>query len=312
MQFQKITGLMAATFTPFTPSGKLNLDIITLYAKTLRESEISGVFINGTTGENASLTHQEQIDLIRAWAPFNDTNFKVVAMVSGTNQEQGKELAALCHQLNIFGIAANAPFYTKPQSISQLLNFLSPIAAVAPDLPFYFYHIPQLTQVNLSMIELLKNAHAFIPSFAGIKYTHTNLMEFNQCTRFAKGRYDILWGWDEMLLAGLAMGAKGGVGSTYNFAAPLYKKIIKEFQTGNLTTAKILQEQSIDIIAHYPKFGGAAAGKILMKHIGLDFGDFRSPIPKIPKDQKNKLIQTLSEKGLLTNFIQSEENQINP
>lgn len=299
MEIPKINGLLAATFTPFNSYGKLNLDIIPQYAERLRSFGLAGVFINGTTGENSSLSHQEQIDLIKTWAPFNSPEFKVIAMVSGTNQHQGVELAALSQKLNLYGISANAPYYIKPQSVEQLVNFLTPIAEAAPTTPFYFYHIPLLTQVYFSMINFLEESRSRIPNLAGIKYTHNDLMELNQCIRFAEGAYDILWGWDEMLLAGLTMGVNGGVGSTYNFAAPLYIKLLDAFKKGDLEKAKTLQEISIDIISHYPKYGGAAAGKALMDTIGLNLGNLRPPGTKLSDHQKDDLIQNLQRKELL-------------
>lgn len=295
MKFSKIEGLVAATFTPFTEEGVLTLSHIPRYAQNLKDNGVKGAFIIGTTGEGASLTFAEKEALIHAWAPFNHDGFKVIAMVSGTSQKEGIELAKICQERKIYGISMNAPFYIKPNSVGQLVDFILPIAEAAPLLPIYFYHIPLLTQVNLSMIELLQHAGREIPNFAGIKYTHSDLMEFNQCLRYENGKYDILWGWDEMLLAGLAMGAKGGVGSTYNFAAPLYLELIQAFQEGDLTKAKVLQERSIDFIRLYPFFGGAAAGKSIMKYIGLDCGALRSPGKYLPESESAKLYDLLQK-----------------
>ncbi|MDP4820382.1 MAG: dihydrodipicolinate synthase family protein, partial [Saprospiraceae bacterium] len=211
MKFNHITGLIAATFSPFSPTGELHTDIIPEYARMLRINGIKGVFINGTTGEGASLMFDEKKALIAAWAPYQAPDFKVMAMVSGTSQQEGIALAAYAREHQLYGIAVNAPYYIKTGSVEALVDFIRPIAAAAPELAFYFYHIPILTGVNLSMTSFLQQAGDAIPNFAGIKYTHNDLMEFNQCLRFDNYRYDILWGWDEMLLAGLAMGAKGGV-----------------------------------------------------------------------------------------------------
>lgn len=305
MQFQKIEGLIAATFSPFKPNGELNLTIIPSYASLLKENGIKGAFINGTTGEGASLTFQEKKELIASWSEFNSTDFKVIAMVSGTSQKEGIELAKYAQEKGIYGISVNAPFYVKPNSVQQLVDFISPIAESAPDLPFYFYHIPVLTQVHLPMISLLEIAGSSIPNFAGIKYTHTDLMEFNQCLRYQNGEFDILWGWDEMLLAGLSMGAKGGVGSTYNYAAPLYHELIESFEKGELDQAKKIQEISIDIIALYSKYGGGAAGKVILKIIGLDCGDFRPPGRILSASERDDLLSELQNQKFFNHSMKS-------
>ncbi|WP_026952852.1 dihydrodipicolinate synthase family protein [Algoriphagus mannitolivorans] len=293
MKFQKINGLIAATFTPINSQGNLDLSQIQDYAWLLKANHIKGAFINGTTGEGASLTFAEKKELIDAWAPFNSEEFKIIAMVAGTSQKEGKELASYCQEKGLYGISVNAPYYIKPNSVESLTEFFKPIAEAAPELAFYYYHIPLLSQVDLPMLPLLESAGESISNFAGIKYTHTDLMEFNQCLRYKNGKFDILWGWDEMLLAGLAMGAVGGVGSTYNYAAPLYYQLIHEFQQGNLDKALALQEKSIDVISLYPKFGGAVTGKAILSQLGIECGNFRSPGNSISQKKKAELLQEL-------------------
>lgn len=152
------------------------------------------------------------------------------------------------------------------------------VASAVPDLPFYYYHIPVLTGVNFPMIDLLKEISDKIPNFKGIKYTHEDFMDFLSCLQFKDGKYDMLWGRDENMLPALAVGAKGAVGSTFNYAAPLYYKLIDAFNKGKLEDARILQQKSINMIELLGKYGGIAAGKAYMKLIGLDCGEFRLPV----------------------------------
>src|SRR5699024_11871151 len=88
----------------------------------------------------------------------------------------------------------------------------------------------------------------------------------------------ILWGTDEYLLGALAMGAKAGVGSTYNYAAPVYHQLIRHYEAGNMEEARKWQSVSIGIVEILRKYGGMAAGKYFMKYIGLDCGEFRAPV----------------------------------
>ncbi len=73
----------------------------------------------------------------------------------------------------------------------------------------------------------LKEAAPAIPNLAGIKYTHEDFMDFQTCINFMDGKYDMLWGRDENLLTALVLGTRSGVGSTFNYAAPLYYKLIE-------------------------------------------------------------------------------------
>ncbi|MBD8487361.1 dihydrodipicolinate synthase family protein [Echinicola sp. CAU 1574] len=304
MKFEKIIGLIAATFTPFDQDGTLNSSKIPELAKSLNANRMAGAFIAGTTGEGAALTHNEKIELIEAWAPFSSSEFKVMAMLGGTNQKESISLAKKTHELGLYGIALTAPYYIRPNSVKQLVDYFEGIAAEAPGQAFYFYHIPLLSKVELPMMDFLEEAGRRIPNFAGIKYTHNDLMEFNKCLRYHGGKYDILWGWDETMLAGLSMGAKGAVGSTYNYAGPLYQNLLEAFQKQDMETARHWQEKSIDLISLFGQYGGAACGKAIMKLCGLDCGQFRYPVKQLDKEDYRKLEKSLDQLG----FFQFSSN----
>ncbi|SEJ61259.1 N-acetylneuraminate lyase [Cyclobacterium xiamenense] len=297
MHFSKITGLIAATFTPFDKEGRVATELIPRYARFLQKNQIQGVFINGTTGEGSSLTFPEKLMLMEAWAKEQTADFKVIAMLGGTSQEEAVQLGKKAQKWGLYGTAVTAPYYFRPLDVIQLSDYLAPIARAAESLPFYFYHIPLLTRVEPSMLALLEHVAGKIPNFAGIKYTHHNLMEFNQCLRYKAGRWDALWGWDETYLAGLTMGAKGAVGSTYNFAAPLYHAIQQAFDAGRMDEALRLQEKSIDFVDLYGSFGGPAAGKAILKLSGLDCGSFRAPVASLTPAQLHALEGKLAEQG---------------
>ena len=178
-----------------------------------------------------------------------------------------------------------SPFYFKPASVEILANCCKEIAAVVPDMPFYYYHIPVLTGVGFPMIELLKAVDNLIPNFAGVKYTHEDFMDFLPCMNFKEGKYDMLWGRDENMLPALALGTKASVGSTFNYAAPLYYDLIDAFNNGDLKTANALQQKSIDMITLLGKYGGIATGKAYMKLLGIDCGEFRLPVKNMGAEQ---------------------------
>ena len=192
--------------------------------------------------------------------------------------QESIQLALHSQEVGMDAIAVMAPFYFKPNCAEQLAEFVMKIGAAVPDMPVYFYHIPVLTGVDVPMIELLKSLDGKMPNFAGVKYTHEDFMDYFSCLHFADGKYDMLWGRDENLLAALALGAKGGVGSTFNYATPLYLKLIEDFKNGDLASARQLQQQSIDMIRLLGKYGGIGTGKAFMRYVGIECGQFRLPI----------------------------------
>lgn len=280
MKFEKTQGLIAAPFTPMTSQGALNTSKIPAYFQLLRANGVSGAFICGSSGEGVSLTMAEKMIVADEWsrACKNDPAFKVIMMLGGTCQADCIELAKLSKELGFYGVAATSPFYYKPKDEIALADFCAKIANSVPDMPFYYYHIPVLTGVYLSMIKFIRLIEERSGNFAGIKYTHEDLQDFLSCLTYKDGAYDMLWGRDESLLSGLVLGVKSAVGSTYSYAAPLYLKIMAAFDNGNLNEAVRLQQQAVTMIDLLGKYGGIATGKSFMKLAGFDCGPFRSPV----------------------------------
>ena len=287
MHIQHLTGLIAAPFTPMHPDGSLNLNLIPEYYRLLKANENTGAFICGSTGEGVSLTLEEKKQVAEAWAQASrqDPDFHVITLLGGTCLQDAMHLARHAQDQGLYGVAFTAPSYFKPANVQMLAACCQEVAAAVPQMPFYYYHIPVLTGVGFPMIDLLAEVADRIPNFAGIKYTHEDFMDFLSCLRFQNGRYDLLWGRDENLLSALVLGARGGVGSTYNYAAPLYRILIEAFEAGNLALARSCQQRAIDLIRLLGKYGGIATGKAYMKLVGLDCGEFRLPVRNMTAEQ---------------------------
>lgn len=287
MKIQRLQGLIAAPFTPMNNDGSLHLEIIPAYYDMLKANGITGAFICGSTGEGVSLSIKERKAVAEAWAACtkNDAAFTVMPLLGGTCLEDCKELALHAQEAGLDAVSFTAPFYFKPATVEALAECCAVVAAVVPDMPFYYYHIPVLTGVGFTMYDLLNAIDDKVPNFAGIKYTHEDFMDFLSCINFKNGKYDMLWGRDENILPALALGTKASVGSTFNYAAPLYYDLIDAFNNGDLSTAQALQQQSIDMIRLLGKYGGIATGKAYMKLMGLDCGAFRLPVKNMSTEQ---------------------------
>lgn len=289
MTLTPLHGLIAAPFTPFREDGKLALETIPFQVAGLVANGVSGAFVCGSTGEGASLTIGERQIVAEHWMAAAPPGLRVVVHVGHTSVEESCILAAHAARLGASAIAAYAPSYYKPASVVELVGCCERIAGAAPELPFYYYHIPSMTGVNCSCTAFLKAAADRIPSLAGIKFTHENLMEYLACLRFDEGRYDILFGRDECLVAALAVGAKGAIGSTYNYIAPVFQELRAAFDSGDLELATARQYEANRIIEVMIQHGGQPAGKAMMKLSGLDCGPCRSPMHTLSGAELDRL-----------------------
>ncbi|MDE3182387.1 MAG: dihydrodipicolinate synthase family protein [Bacteroidota bacterium] len=311
MHTEHLKGLISAPFTPMHKDGSLNTPLISPYYEMLKANGVTGAFICGSTGEGVSLTLQEKKETVKAWADCtkNDKEFKVMVLVGGTCLTDCIELAKYAQQAGIYAVSFTSPFYFKPSNVEVLGECCKEIADAVPEMPFYYYHIPVLNGVDFPMINLLKYVAGKIPNFAGIKYTHEDFMDFLSCLHFQNGKFDMLWGRDENMLSALVLGAKGAVGSTFNYAAPLYYDLIDAFNNNDLKKAQMLQQQSIEMISLLGKYGGIATGKAYMKLIQLDCGEFRLPVKNM-NDEQFQLFKKDTEQINFSSFCSRQSSVV--
>ena len=291
----KITGLIDAPFTPFYENGEVNLEPIEQYAKMLAKNGLKGVFINGSSGEGYMLTEDERMRLAERWVEVAPEGFKVIVHVGSTCVKSSERLAAHAQKIGAFGIGAMATPFPKIGRIEELVKYCEEIAAAAPELPFYYYHIPAFNGAYLSMLDFLKAVDGRIPNFAGIKYTYESLYEYNQCRLYANGKFDMLHGQDETILPCLAMGgAQGGIGGTTNYNGRCLVGILDAWKNGDLDKARELQnyaQEVINVICHFR--GNIVGGKRIMKLIGLDLGKNRTPFNNMTDEEEARMKQEL-------------------
>jgi N-acetylneuraminate lyase len=206
-------------------------------------------------------------------------------------------LATHAEGLEVDAISATPPCYFKPPSIDHLLDYLEPLAA-ASSRPFYYYHIPAMTGVSFDPCEILAEAVKRLPTMAGIKYSNPDLSLLLACLQFEEGSRDILYGMDEALLGALATGCRGAVGSTYNFAAPVYLQMWEAFDRGDMDLARVWQGRSVRLVRALNQVCGGRPGlKPMMAMIGVDCGPYRLPQRDPMRGQLEELRQGLDAMG---------------
>ena len=295
----RFRGLVAAPFTPFHADRSLNLDVIPAYARFLRDNGVGAAFVCGTTGEGLSLTLEERLRIAERWVACADDRLRVIVHVGHTCLADARTLTAHAAKIGASAVSALTPCFFKPRNNAEVVNWCEAVASAAPALPFYYYNIPSMTGIDYPVVDFLAQAQARIPSLAGVKYTHENLPDYKACVAFAQGRYDILFGRDELLLEGTDAGALGAVGSTYNYAAPLYLRLLAARAAGQATEARTLQDTAIKMIAICNGIGVThlAASKALMAMLGVDCGPVRLPLAPPDATQLATLRTRLNEIG---------------
>ena len=298
----KIKNLVAAAYAPMHPDGSLNTTKIKDYSEFLIRNKVAGVFMNGSTGDFTSLSTAERKEITLAWSQTKSEDLYLIDHVGHTSLREAKELAKFAAD-KVDAISVLAPYYFKLNTIEKLVQYCKEIAACAPNLPFYYYHIPVLSGAHLNMDEFLEKAKNEIPNLAGIKFTNNNLIDYQQSKKVSNGKFNILFGFDELFINSLPMGATGWVGSTYNHLAPLYYEIKSLFEKGQMKDALNLQSKAIEFVEFLDSKGGFnGVGKGFMRLLGIDCGPSRFPHTTLSDEEYKGIKQELDNIGLSDMF----------
>lgn len=258
--------------------GAVNPGRIGPLVEFLIQEGVSSLFVAGSTGEGLSLSFQERRLITEAFVEAAAGRIPVVIHVGHNCLDEACALARHAQSTGASAISAVAPFYFKPDSPETLIRCLARITAGAPELPFYYYHIPTMTGADIDLADLIRLCTDHLPTMVGIKFSDPRLHLYMaaQSTTSSES-LDFVFGVDEMLLSAWAAGIRGAVGSTYNFAAPLYQRIISCYMQGDLDRARTLQSCAATMIDVILRTCGRTGFKALMGVIGVDCGPCRLP-----------------------------------
>ena len=280
---QKFKGIFPALLTPFDKNDQVNTRELEKLVKFNLEKGAKGFYVGGSTAEAFLLSTNERkevMETVKASAP----NATLIAHVGSVSEREAKELACFANRLGYDAVSSVAPFYYK-FSFEEIKNYYFRVAD-ASGLPMLVYHFPAFSGVNMGVKEISQ----FLSDerFIGIKYTSNDFFTMERCKTNFPNKL-VYNGYDEMFLAGLSMGADGGIGSTYNFMTDKFVKIKKLFEENKLKEAQELQQEVNGIIAVLCSIGVMQAEKEVLNQLGFDFGICRKPFGE-PTDEQKKLI----------------------
>ena len=152
-------------------------------AARYQEWGVKNVMIGGTTGESVSFNFQERLTCVKEWVKIAKKYDLNIYVHVGMNSVQ--EAAGLAREVNLLGVSgilAMPPTYFRPSTPQSLVDAMAVVAAGAPSLPFWYYHFPDMTKVDMSMFSFVRAADESgkIPNLMGVKFTNELLMDFNE------------------------------------------------------------------------------------------------------------------------------------
>lgn len=236
---------MVPVFTAFHEDKQrnVNYDNIERYANLLKQKNVQGVMVNAASGEGLTLRTEERKRLAEEWLKVaRKYQLTMVLNIGSTNVVEVYELAEHAEKIGVDAIVVLPDLFFRPRFEEDLVQYLRDVAQYAPTRPLFYYYIPELTGVRLSMIRLYDLIERELENFAGIVYAHHNLDEATVLLK--KNRYVILWA-DTILEGALALGFEAITSTVLNVFPEIMVEVLNLHRDNKLREAIAAQDQLI-------------------------------------------------------------------
>jgi len=283
----KYHGIFPALLTPFDKQNRVNEKELEKLVKFDLDMGAAGFYVCGSTGEAFLLSTDERkqvMDVVRSAAP----NATLIAHIGSINEIEATELALYAKKAGYDAISSVTPFYYK-FTFQEIKDYYFRLADAA-ELPMLVYHFPAFSGVSMGMNEIGQFLND--DRFLGLKYTSNDFFTMELCKSNFPNKI-IYNGFDEMFLSGLAMGADGGIGSTYNFMADKFVEIKRLFDAGDIKAAQAVQKDVNHILTVLYRIGIMQSEKEVLNQLGFDFGVCRHPFGEVNAEQKELIAKEI-------------------
>ena len=283
----ELNGIFTALLTPFDSANKINEAALVQLVRHNIRLGVQGFYVGGSTAEAFLLSTEERkqvMRIVKEAAP----EVKLIAHIGSVSEDTALELSLYAKELGYDAISSVAPFYYK-FSFEEIKNYYFRLAQQS-GMPMIVYHFPAFSGVNMGVKEI--STFLDRDEFIGIKFTSNDFFTMEQIR--AKYPNKLIYnGYDEMFLAGVSMGADGGIGSTYNFMADKFVKIHELFQANRIPEAQALQKEANRIITLLCQIGVMQAEKEVLNQLGIPFGVCRKPFGEPTQEQKDLIAKEI-------------------
>jgi N-acetylneuraminate lyase len=269
-----LAGIHVALLSGFADDGGFDAGRQAALTRSALAQRVDGLYVGGSTGESASMTPDELAEQQEVVAQAASGSGKVlIAHVGVPSLRETLRLARSAKALGYHGLSALPPHAlgVRPDDIHDYYRAL----AEATDLPLIVYEIPVRTGRNTPLPEMDKLLS--LPNVVGLKFTTPDIYALSRI----QARHPAItyfYGVDEMFAAGAALGADGGIGSTYNIIGGLYTDIAAAVARTDLVEMRRLQRLSQDLVQKVVAVGVIPGVKHLLTLSGIDAGPARAPL----------------------------------
>lgn len=284
--------------TPFDAQGEVAYDALAENLARWNEYDLAGYVVLGSNGEGVLLSTEEKIEV---WQVARRVIPQSKRMIAGTAAQSTRGTIRLTQRAADAGADAAlvvTPHYYGPKMTAEALVRHYEAVAEASPIPILIYNVPKFTGVNMDAAALAQAArHANV---VGTKDTGGNITQLAQTVHLARPGFQVLAGSAGFFLAGLVVGAVGGVLALANIAPDRCLTLYGHFLAGRMSEAAALQRRLIPVNNAVTGGFGIAGLKSAMDMLGYYGGPVRAPLLNLKEEERQRLREILEEGGILS------------
>lgn len=289
-------GAGVALVTPFLDNGEVNYPKL----EELLEEQISGgtdaIISCGTTGESATMTHEEHIQVVRYTCQVVKGRIPVIAGTGSNCTREAIHLSREAEKAGADGLLLVTPYYNKATQKGLIAHYTA--IAQSVKIPALLYHIPGRTGVTMTgetMVSLCRD----VPNIVGVKEASGNFSVMAAMMHMADGCLDLYSGNDDQIVPLLAMGGKGVISVLSNVAPRQTHDICQSFFDGDVKKSLKLQLDAIPVINQLFSEVNPIPVKAALNLMGKEVGGLRAPLTEMEPDHQKNLAAAMREYGIL-------------
>lgn len=282
----QLSGIFPALVTPFDAEEHFAPSALERLLERLYDQAIHGVYVCGHTGEGLPQPLKQRKQVTEIAVQASPPGKSVIVHVGASRTADAIELARHSARAGAHALSSLPPL--GGYSFPELRAYYQALAG-ASDLPLLIYYFPDLCPAINSAEQILELCA--LPNVVGLKYTDLNLYVMNVLKKTVPVIFN---GRDEVLVAGLLMGADGGIGTFYNLVPELFVQLYDSTKAQKWSEARAVQERINELISITLRFPLLPAVKAMLTWSGIDCGPCLAPRGSMTKEQESELRRQLT------------------
>jgi 4-hydroxy-tetrahydrodipicolinate synthase len=293
------SGSAVALVTPFDKSGEINYKTFERLLEFQLENNTQAVIISGTTGESATLSDQEKLDLISFAVNKCEKKVPIIAGTGSNNTKHALDLTIRAKNLGADACLIVTPYYNKTSQAGLIQHYKKISEA---DLPIIIYNVPSRTGLNI-LPDTYKKLFK-LKNIIGLKEANNNISQVAETFYLCDYLYDgennknnfcLYSGNDDQIIPVLSLGGSGVISVLANIFPRETNNICQDYFNGDIKKSRDTQIRFLDLIKNLFCDINPIPIKFAMNYMGLNVGETRLPLTDLSPENKNKLITSLKK-----------------